>query len=90
MDLRINVDLLKEILAIESYGDDDHDMLSAIKAKVEELRAENVHTEMRQDTYGNVYVVKGYVPRSGYYPCLVSHVDTVHPTGRHLTLVEED
>jgi hypothetical protein len=63
--------LLNSILSIQSesgFCDDMADFISAhcMKAKMEVLR----------DNRGNLYVIKG---KSETYPCVVAHMDTVHP-----------
>ena len=63
--------LLSQILSIQSesgFCDDMADFIAAhcMKAKMEVMR----------DNRGNLYVVKG---KSETHPCVVAHMDTVHP-----------
>src|SRR6476620_8638981 len=94
MGKQIDIDerLLKEILSIETYHDDDDDMLRAIQAKIEEIAAEQgIVISVRQDEYGNLYAVK-LTSGAGtdFYPCVISHTDTVHERGQNLTVRDEN
>ena len=72
----ISVKMLKKVLSIQSYSDHtksknkDIDMRNYIKSF---LSSHNI--KYSEDDYGNIYATKG---KSNIYPCLVSHVDTVH------------
>lgn len=67
---KIDIRFLAETLAIQSYSKDDLEMVTYIKNKLAQI---NVTVE--EDGYGNIYVTKGV---ANDYPCVVSHVDTVH------------
>ncbi len=47
MQIGINSALLKEILAIESYGDDDGEMLAAIKGEIDRISKGSAADSMR-------------------------------------------
>lgn len=68
----ISVRVLKKVLSIQSYKDDDDlNIRNYIKAF---LKSHKIHYS--EDKYKNIYATKGK-PKE-YYPCIVSHVDTVH------------
>ena len=66
-------ELLKEILSIPSYNTRESAMVDfltswGIKNKI----------PVMLDAFGNVYLKKGEVKEGEYFPCVVSHIDTVH------------
>jgi di/tripeptidase len=71
---------LKEVLSIPTYSRDEELMISYLK---------NVLTEKGYDHYldklGNIYVTKG---NAEWFPCFVSHTDTVHRVNHNLKVVE--
>lgn len=75
-DLNISLRMLKKVLSIQSkscYNKDDKldiDIRNYIKSV---LASEKI--EHHEDTYGNIYAVKG---KADLYNCVVAHVDTVH------------
>src|SRR4030043_1830419 len=68
---RIDIRFLIETLAIQSCSRNDQEMLTFIKNKLAQI---NVTVE--EDGYGNIFLTKGI---ANDYPCLIAHVDTVHP-----------
>jgi len=71
---------LKEVLSIPTYSRDEKLMVSYLQ---------NVLTEKGYDHYtdsmGNIYVTKG---EAEWYPCFVSHTDTVHKVNLNLKVVQ--
>ena len=67
----INKDLLKEVLSLQTSTENDSAALVYITNFVDKLGLKT-----KRDAFGNLYVTKGK-PKKGY-PCMISHVDTVH------------
>lgn len=67
----INKNKLIETLSVPSYSGVENLMSDYI---VKTLNEKNIPNYV--DKYGNVYATKG---ESEYYPCVISHIDTVHP-----------
>jgi len=68
---RLNKGLLKSVLSVQTTSEDDEKMRSYIRNFATKRKFPVV-----EDKFGNLYITKGK-PKSGY-PCMVSHVDTVH------------
>lgn len=62
---------LIEVLSVPSYSGKESRMTQYI---LDYCKKNNLSAY--SDEYGNVYVTKG---EAEYYPCVVSHIDTVHP-----------
>jgi len=75
---RIDHRFLLKVLAIQTESYEDELMLNFI---LNELKSLSV--TVKQDTYGNIYVTKG---KADLYPCIVAHIDTVHPIIKDLSL----
>jgi tripeptide aminopeptidase len=90
--LTVDLELLKEILAVESYPDEDDDMIATVLSKVDAIKGSTGSTiTTSRDSYGNIYVVKGDRGHGHtYYPCAVAHLDTVHERGKNLTVMEQE
>jgi len=77
-DLKLN--RLKEVLSIPTHSGEEELMISYL---------EKVLTEKGYDHYkdviGNIYVTKG---DAEFYPCFVSHTDTVHYVNHNMKVVE--
>jgi di/tripeptidase len=72
-----NLSLLKEVLSIPSKTYQEDLMVQYITNWLSEN-----NIEYYVDTYNNVYATKkvsNEIPEGFYYPCVLSHTDTVHP-----------
>lgn len=72
---KINISLLKEVTSVQSYSNHEERMKAFIKNKLQ-LINEKTPIAMFEDTYGNIYAVKG---KSETYKGIVAHMDTVSP-----------
>ena len=91
--LRIDEDLLVEVLAIQSYhkDNDDADMMEFIRETIADIEAECEEKILfRVDEYGSFYVEKGTPPEGHFYPCIVCHTDTVHRIRDNFTVFNEN
>jgi len=78
----MNLDFLKEVLSLPSISGDE----SMVRDFIIEF-AEKNNIEHYTDKKGNLYLTKGTLDSNEeYYPCVVSHMDTVHRT--HIELIE--
>jgi len=79
----MNIDFLKEVLSIPSISGDE----SMVRDYIIEYAKEN-GIEYYTDAKKNLYLTKGTdkMTSGEYYPCVVSHMDTVH--GSHRELIE--
>jgi putative aminopeptidase FrvX len=70
-----NLELLKEVLSVPTKTYKEEKMIIYL---LNWLTENNINHYM--DDYGNVYATKkeGEVPEDFYYPCVISHTDTVH------------
>jgi len=77
----MNIDFLKEVLSIPSVSGDE----SMVRDYIIEYAKEN-GIEYYTDTKKNLYLTKGIdkMTSGEYYPCVVSHMDTVHRSHREL------
>ena len=75
----MDINLLKEILAIQSYSYQSEQMEAYIINRCEEMGYEYVIED------GSIYVRKGFADS---YPCIVSHMDTVHRIVEDLTVLQ--
>lgn len=75
-----NLQRLKEVLSVPTYSRNEELMISYL---------ENVLTDKgfsyKKDRLGNIYVTKG---KAKYFPCFVSHTDTVHEVNHNLKVVQ--
>lgn len=80
-----NLNLLKEVLSIPTSTFKEEKMINFLKNWLTENK---IHFEV--DQYGNVYATKKIqdVPNDFYFPCVISHTDTVHGLG-DINVVEE-
>jgi putative aminopeptidase FrvX len=69
--MKLNKQLLIEILEIQSFKDSEVDMLNHVLAKVGNIEG----TKIEVDDFGNIIVEKGDAPLKA---CVCSHLDTVH------------
>jgi len=79
----MNIDFLKEVLSIPSVSGDE----SMVRDYIIEYAKKN-SIEYYTDAKKNLYLTKGSEKMTSgeYYPCVVSHMDTVH--GSHRELIE--
>ena len=70
-----NLELLKEVLSVPTKTYKEEKMIIYL---LNWLTENNINHYM--DDYGNVYATKkeGKVPEDFYFPCVISHTDTVH------------
>jgi tripeptide aminopeptidase len=69
---------LIEVLEIQSYTGKDSLMREYLAKELAEIPGITVY-----ENQGNIYVTKGCAP----YPCVVSHIDTVHKIVENLTAI---
>lgn len=69
----ISIELMRSIFEVQSFSGDTHDMRLFLLRFVTNLN--NPEILMTNDSLGNVYITKGHAET---YPCIVSHIDTVH------------
>ena len=79
----MNKEFLKEILSIPSYSKKEILMREFIK----KFAIDN-GIKYHIDYKGNIYLTKGVIDENEHYPCVVSHIDTVH--SKHISLIEEN
>lgn len=79
----MNKEFLKEVLSIPSYSKKEILMREFIK----KFAIDN-GIKYHIDYKGNIYLTKGVIDENEYYPCVVSHIDTVH--NKHISLIEEN
>jgi tripeptide aminopeptidase len=78
----MNKDFLKEVLSLPSISGDE----SMVRDFIIEF-AEKNGIEHYSDKKGNLYLTKGMLDSTEeYFPCVVSHMDTVHRA--HVSLIE--
>jgi tripeptide aminopeptidase len=77
----MNKKILKEILSIPTYTWQEERLREYVISKV----VNNLGTIIDVDEIGNVYITKG---QADIYPCLVAHLDSVHPIQEY-KVVEE-
>ena len=76
----MNLDFLKEVLSLPSISGDE----SMVKDYIIQFANDN-NIESYTDKKGNVYLTKGILENdTENYPCVVSHMDTVHRSNRNL------
>ncbi len=80
----MNVEFLKDVLSIPSISGNE----SMLRDYIVEFAIEN-EIDYVLDKKGNVYLTKGKdkVTLGEYYPCVVSHIDTVHRS--HIDLIND-
>jgi putative aminopeptidase FrvX len=76
----MNLDFLKEVLSLPSISGDE----SMVRDYIIEY-AKTKGIDYYTDKKGNLYLTKGMLDSTDeYFPCVVSHMDTVHRTHRNL------
>jgi len=75
----MNTDFLKDVLSIPSISGDE----SMVRDYIINFANER-NIEHYVDSKGNLYLTKGLLESEEYYPCVVSHIDTVHRSHREL------
>ncbi len=79
---KIQIKLLKKILSIQTSSEDDTRLIKYITDFLSSIKLPYF-----KDDYGNIYVIKG---KSDKYPCVVSHVDTVHDILNFVKIFQSD
>ena len=84
--MKKDLKLLKEVLSIPTKTYNEKLMIEFLQKWLSENQIANY-----TDSYGNVYATKksGEVDSDFYYPCVISHTDTVHGLGR-INIQEEE
>jgi hypothetical protein len=77
-ELKLN--RLKEVLSIQTHSREEDLMI----AYLEDVLTQKGYNHYK-DSIGNVYVTKG---EAEFYPCFVSHTDTVHQINHNMKVVE--
>jgi tripeptide aminopeptidase len=77
----ININRLTEVLSVPSFSGDEERMRDYLVNFFNERNIDNY-----VDEYGNVYATKG---KADYFPCVVAHIDTVHPV-TEFSVVEDN
>jgi hypothetical protein len=67
------IDFLKEVLSVPTVTGDEKRMIQYLQNWLTENSIEHF-----TDFKGNVYATKGKIEEGEYFPCVVSHTDTVH------------
>lgn len=76
----MNVDFLKEVLSIPSISGSE----GMVRDYIKDFAIAN-NIEYFIDKKGNIYLTKGILESEiEYYPCVVSHIDTVHTSHKNL------
>lgn len=78
----MNLELLKQILAIPSYSGEETVFARYL---CEYLKSQGLKAWV--DEHRNVFAIKG---QAAWYPCLSAHTDTVHEPEDGVTIVERD
>ena len=81
MKYKIDIPLLKSVLSVQSSSYDDDEMIAYIRSFAEKHKF-----KINTDAFGNLYITKGNGKMG--YPCMVSHVDTVHPVLKDFKVFE--
>lgn len=76
----IKLNRLKEVLSIQTHSREEDLMI----AYLEDVLTQKGYDHYK-DSIGNVYVTKG---ETEFYPCFVSHTDTVHQINHNMKVVE--
>lgn len=72
---------LKEVLSVPTHSRNEKLMIEYLQKVLTEKGIEHY-----TDTHGNIYATKG---KAEWYPCFISHTDTVHRVNLNLKVVEE-
>ena len=80
---RENIDRFKEVLGVHTYFGQEHRMVEYLR-KV--LTAKGYSFEV-DEVNRNIYVTKG---EADFYPCFVSHIDTVHQINERMIVIEDN
>ena len=77
------IEILKEVLSLPSISRKENIVRDYI---INFSKVNNITYNV--DQKGNVYLTKGQRDTKEFYPCVVSHIDTVHSS--HINLIEEN
>lgn len=67
------IKLFKELLSVPTYSRKEERMIDFISRQLEKMEIPYF-----VDEHGNIYATKGEIGEEEYFPCVVSHTDTVH------------
>lgn len=82
MKKEFSLELLKEVLSIQTYSHDQEQMLEYLVNYI--FGKENITWQIDN---GNLYITKG---DSETFPCIVAHMDTVHQITSDLTIIQHN
>ena len=68
-----NLDFFKQLLSVPTHTYQEDKMIAFL---VSHLESKNIQHFV--DEFGNIYATKGVVKKDEFFPCVVSHTDTVH------------
>jgi len=80
----IDIDLLKHLFSLQTPSLIDASQKIFFNFILNWCKENNISVKHSYDTYGNLYITKG---KASLYPCVVSHVDTVHDYNPHLQIL---
>lgn len=80
---RENIDRLKEVLGIHTYFGEEHGMVEYLRTV---LTNKGYSFDVDEENR-NIYVTKG---KAKFYPCFVSHIDTVHQINPNMIVIEDN
>ena len=79
---KLDVNFTYDVLSIPTYTSMEDEMVKFICNW-----AENNGIKHERDSYGNLYLTKGECGEGEYYPCVTSHLDTVHRRQKFLAVM---
>lgn len=80
-------ELLKKVLALQSESRKETEVSEYVLDFARKLKKQGTDILIEEDTIGNLYMTKG---KADYFPCVVSHMDTVHDIEDNKTITEVD
>ena len=79
----LDKDFILDCMSVPSYSN----MEGMVSSYIENWANEN-GISIKKDSIGNLYLTKGEVKDGEYYPCVTSHMDTVHIS--HVEYIEKE
>jgi putative aminopeptidase FrvX len=79
----MNVDRLKQVLAVPTQSMREDQMVAFLKAQA----ASRPGVTCTVDSYNNVFLKKGIAQ---FFPCVAAHIDSVQPVERYFRIVQKD
>lgn len=74
--------ILEDVLSIQTVTHNQRNMVAFILKTCHQNNLQYTITD------GNIYITKGDINTTEYYPCIVAHMDTVHQFESNLTVVK--